>query len=152
MAMFPIMISLIHPGQALQNNGGNPMQTRIGSWVVLCGRVLITAVNPHLMDGRASIRISALWICAGSPKIIITTTKAGGVIKMYCRSVRTGTLDGDSVDVWVNSNADEVELKLNGKSLGKKTMERSGHLEWRVKYKPGKLEAMDGRTGKKIYA
>ena len=59
---------------------------------------------------------------------------------------------GDSIDVWVNSNADEVELKLNGKSLGKKRMERNGHLQWMVKYTPGKLEAFGKRNGKKLYA
>ncbi len=59
---------------------------------------------------------------------------------------------GDSIKVWVNSNADEVELKLNGKSLGKKMMEREGHLEWKVKYAPGKLEAFGKRNGKKLYA
>ncbi len=58
----------------------------------------------------------------------------------------------DSVDVWVNSNADEVELKLNGKSLGKKKMERNGHLQWMVKYQPGKLEATGWKSGKKLYA
>jgi len=59
---------------------------------------------------------------------------------------------GDSVSVWINSNADEVELKLNGKSLGKKIMEKEGHLVWRVKYMPGKLEAFGKRNGKKLYA
>jgi beta-galactosidase len=59
---------------------------------------------------------------------------------------------GDSIKVWVNSNADEVELKLNGKSLGKKIMEREGHLEWKVKYAPGKLEAFGKRSGRKLYA
>ncbi|MGG9961532.1 beta-galactosidase GalA [Ferruginibacter sp. SUN106] len=59
---------------------------------------------------------------------------------------------GDSIKVWVNSNAEEVELKLNGKSLGKKMMEREGHLEWKVKYTPGKLEAFGKRNGKKLYA
>ncbi len=59
---------------------------------------------------------------------------------------------GDSIKVWVNSNADEVELKLNGKSLGKKIMEREGHLEWKVKYAPGKLEAFGKRNGRKLYA
>jgi len=59
---------------------------------------------------------------------------------------------GDSIKVWINSNADEVELKLNGKSLGKKMMEREGHLEWKVKYTPGKLEAFGKRQGRKLYA
>lgn len=63
-----------------------------------------------------------------------------------------GWKTGDSIKVWVNSNAQEVELKLNGKSLGKKTMEPNGHLNWMVKYAPGKLEALGKRNGKKLYA
>ncbi len=46
------------------------------------------------------------------------------------------------IDVWVNTNADDVELFLNGKSLGKKDMPRNSHLKWTVKYEPGTLEAI----------
>ena len=56
------------------------------------------------------------------------------------------------IDVWVNSNADDVELFLNGKSLGKKDMPRNGHLQWKVKFEPGKLEAIAYKKGKKITA
>jgi len=56
----------------------------------------------------------------------------------------------DNVEVWVNSNADDVELFLNGKSLGKKVMPRNGHLNWTVQYEPGKLEAIGTKKGKKI--
>ena len=31
-------------------------------------------------------------------------------------------------------------------------MEREGHLEWKVKYAPGKLEAFGKRNGRKLYA
>jgi beta-galactosidase len=48
----------------------------------------------------------------------------------------------DSIDVWVNSNAEDVELFLNEKPLGKKIMPKNGHLQWKVKYVPGKLEAI----------
>jgi beta-galactosidase len=58
--------------------------------------------------------------------------------------------EGQKVNVWVNSNADEVELFLNGKSLGKKTMPRNSHLEWDVVYRPGTLKAVGTRNGKKI--
>lgn len=54
------------------------------------------------------------------------------------------------IDVWVNSNADDVELFLNGKSLGKKIMPRNSHLQWKVKYQPGKLEAVAYKKGKKL--
>ena len=59
---------------------------------------------------------------------------------------------GDPVEVWVNTNADNVELFLNGKSLGKKDMPRNGHLNWTVNYAPGKLEAIAYKKGKKLTA
>jgi beta-galactosidase len=58
--------------------------------------------------------------------------------------------EGQPIDVWVNSNADNVELFLNGKSLGKKTMPRNSHLEWTVNYEPGNLEAIAYKKGKKL--
>lgn len=57
---------------------------------------------------------------------------------------------GKPVDVWVNTNADDVELFLNGKSLGKKTMPRNSHLKWEVLYEPGTLEAIAYKKGKKL--
>ncbi|MFT4203029.1 MAG: beta-galactosidase GalA [Chitinophagaceae bacterium] len=60
--------------------------------------------------------------------------------------------EGKNKLVWVNSNADNVELFLNGKSLGKKTMPRNGHLTWNVAYQPGTLEAIGYKNGKKITA
>lgn len=54
------------------------------------------------------------------------------------------------IDVWVNSNADDVELFLNGKSLGKKDMPRNGHLQWKVEFEPGKLEAVANKKGRKL--
>ncbi|MEO6674761.1 MAG: beta-galactosidase GalA [Ginsengibacter sp.] len=60
--------------------------------------------------------------------------------------------EGQPVEVWVNSNADNVELFLNGKSLGKKDMPRNSHLKWNVPYEPGKLEAVGYRRGKKLTA
>lgn len=53
--------------------------------------------------------------------------------------------------VTVYSNAEEVELVLNGKSLGKKPMEKNGHLEWIVNYQPGSLIAKGFVKGK-LYA
>ncbi len=56
------------------------------------------------------------------------------------------------IDVWVNSNADDVELFLNGKSLGKKEMPRNSHLQWNVAFEPGKLEAVAYKKGRKLTA
>jgi beta-galactosidase len=58
--------------------------------------------------------------------------------------------EGQPIDVWVNTNADNVELFLNGKSLGKKDMPRNSHLQWAVNYEPGTLEAVAYKKGKKI--
>jgi beta-galactosidase len=58
--------------------------------------------------------------------------------------------EGSPIDVWVNSNAETVELFLNGRSLGKKTMPVNKHLQWQVPYEPGVLKAIAFRHGKKI--
>ncbi len=67
-------------------------------------------------------------------------------------NLRGTVLPGQLTPVWVNSNADNVELFLNGRSLGKKDMPRNGHLEWMVGYVPGKLEAVAWKKGKKLTA
>ncbi len=55
---------------------------------------------------------------------------------------------GDTVDVWAYTNADEVELFLNGASLGvKRKPEVVSHLMWRVAYAPGTLQATARRAG-----
>jgi beta-galactosidase len=56
--------------------------------------------------------------------------------------------EGDEIPVWVYSNLDEVELFLNGKSLGSQKVPRLGHLEWKVKYEPGAIEARGSKDGK----
>jgi beta-galactosidase len=58
--------------------------------------------------------------------------------------------EGEPIDVWCHSNAEKVELLLNGVSLGVKEMPRFGHLEWKVPYAPGKLEAKGYRGGKVV--
>jgi len=58
--------------------------------------------------------------------------------------------EGDTINVWCNSNCESVELFLNGKSLGARKMPLNSHLEWKVAYQPGTLEARGIRNGKKI--
>lgn len=58
--------------------------------------------------------------------------------------------EGQPIDVWVNSNADNVELFLNGRSLGRKDMPRNSHLQWTVNYQPGVLEAVAYKKGKRL--
>ena len=57
---------------------------------------------------------------------------------------------GETVKVWAYSNAESVELFLNGKSLGEKAMPKLGHLEWDVPYAPGTLEARATTGGKTV--
>lgn len=49
--------------------------------------------------------------------------------------------EGSPIEVWAYSNCAEVELLLNGRSLGRKAMPKYGHLEWQVPYAPGRLVA-----------
>jgi beta-galactosidase len=57
--------------------------------------------------------------------------------------------EGDMVDVWAYTNCEEVELFLNGESLGaKKKVGDDLHLMWRLSFAPGTLKAI-GRTGGK---
>ncbi|HEY0760149.1 MAG TPA: beta-galactosidase GalA [Acidisarcina sp.] len=58
--------------------------------------------------------------------------------------------EGESINVRVYSNAAEVELSLNGQSLGRKPMPPNSHLEWDVKYAPGKLVARGYTDGKEV--
>ncbi|HXL35479.1 MAG TPA: beta-galactosidase GalB [Gemmatimonadales bacterium] len=59
---------------------------------------------------------------------------------------------GQTIDVWAYTNADEVELFLNGASLGvKRKPEQVSHLLWRVAYTPGTVRAV-ARTGGRVVA
>lgn len=48
--------------------------------------------------------------------------------------------EGETISVWAYTNCQEVELFLNGKSVGRRTVEKHTHVEWQVKYVPGVLE------------
>jgi len=55
--------------------------------------------------------------------------------------------NGEPISVWVHSNLDSVEVFLNGKSQGSQKVQPLTHLEWKVKYEPGVLEARGTRNG-----
>jgi beta-galactosidase len=59
---------------------------------------------------------------------------------------------GKLVDVWAYyNNADEVELFLNGKSLGiRKKQNDELHVMWRVPFEPGTLIAVSRKNGKMV--
>jgi beta-galactosidase len=59
---------------------------------------------------------------------------------------------GQVVDVWAYySDADEVELFLNGKSLGakSKTVDQV-HVFWRIPFEPGTIKAVSRKAGKVV--
>ncbi|WP_348671675.1 glycoside hydrolase family 2 TIM barrel-domain containing protein [Duncaniella muris] len=58
--------------------------------------------------------------------------------------------EGEEIDLWAYSNMDEVELRVNGKSLGRKPMPRNGHLSWKAVYRPGRVEAIGYKDGRKV--
>ena len=58
--------------------------------------------------------------------------------------------EGHGVDVRCYSNLDSVELLLNGKSLGSKSIVRNSHLTWTVKYEPGAIEARGFKNGQVV--
>lgn len=59
---------------------------------------------------------------------------------------------GKTVDIWAYYNqADEVELFLNGESLGTRAKQGEElHVVWRVKYEPGTLKAVSKKDGKVV--
>ena len=58
--------------------------------------------------------------------------------------------EGEIISVWVHSNLDEVELFLNGKTQGSQKVQPFTHLEWKVKYEPGVIEARGSKNGQVV--
>jgi beta-galactosidase len=57
--------------------------------------------------------------------------------------------EGDTIDVWAYTSCDEVELFLNGQSLGvRNKKEDVFHLVWRVPWMAGELKAVGKSSGK----
>ncbi len=59
--------------------------------------------------------------------------------------------EGVKIPVWAYTNCDDVELFLNGTSLGRQAVGDKMHLSWLVPYAPGTLKAV-GRRGDEIVA
>ncbi|MGB6725714.1 MAG: beta-galactosidase GalA [Terracidiphilus sp.] len=58
--------------------------------------------------------------------------------------------EGEEIPVWVYSNADSVELFVNGQSQGSKKVPHLGHVEWKIRYEPGSIEARGTKDGKVV--
>lgn len=59
-------------------------------------------------------------------------------------------LEGQQLPVTVYTNCEELELFLNGESLGRKSIEKYGHGQWNVVYTPGTLEVKGYRNGVEV--
>jgi len=59
-------------------------------------------------------------------------------------------LEGQNILVTVYTNCDELELFLNGESMGRLQIERYGHGEWNVPYTPGELKVSGFKNGEKV--
>jgi beta-galactosidase len=55
--------------------------------------------------------------------------------------------EGDEIRVWVHPNLDEVELFVNEES---QKVPHLGHVEWKVRYEPGSIEARGSKDGKVV--
>jgi beta-galactosidase len=58
--------------------------------------------------------------------------------------------EGQEILVWCYANCESVELFVNGASVGSQTVKKNGHLEWKVKYAPGVIEAKGSSGGKVV--
>jgi beta-galactosidase len=58
--------------------------------------------------------------------------------------------EGQEISVRALSNCQEVELFLNGQSLGRQAMKKDSELKWKVKYVPGTLSAKGYNGGKLV--
>jgi beta-galactosidase len=56
--------------------------------------------------------------------------------------------EGEEIDVRCFTNCDEVELFLNHRSHGRKSVEKNSHVAWKVKFEPGTLQAIGYVKGK----
>ena len=62
-------------------------------------------------------------------------------------------LDGEQIDMWCSyTQADEVELYINGKSQGvrRKADSHQYHVMWRVTFEPGEVKVVARKDGKEV--
>jgi beta-galactosidase len=56
--------------------------------------------------------------------------------------------EGHEIDVWCFTNHEEVELFVNGTSLGRQAVKKNSHAQWKAIYAPGAIEVRGYRCGK----
>jgi beta-galactosidase len=58
--------------------------------------------------------------------------------------------EGQEILVWCHTNLERVELFLNGRSVGARNVVKNTHVEWKVKYEPGVIEARGYQGGEQV--
>ncbi|WP_448662954.1 beta-galactosidase GalA [Sphingomonas sp. CJ20] len=92
----------------------------------LCGfpKTAFDIHGAHWIDDRAVVAIAPHWTWPGR--------------------------EGQPIKVFVSSNAETVQLRLNGRDLGVQKVDRIMGNEWSVPYAPGRIEAVAMRGGKVV--
>ena len=143
-----------HPAGARRpKSGGSSTARASGRPAALPGPASTIAASPRPTAGPPSTRSSASWTCADFPRTPSIYYKAWWgkepSLHLFPHWNFEGR-EGDEIPVWVYSNLDEVELFVNGKSPGSQKVPHLGHVEWKVKYEPGAIEARGSKDGKVV--
>ena len=59
-------------------------------------------------------------------------------------------LEGENIRTVAYTNCDEAEVFLNGKSQGRKSIQKYIRAEWQIEYEPGELIAVGYNNGEKV--
>ncbi|MFI3285114.1 MAG: glycoside hydrolase family 2 TIM barrel-domain containing protein [Rikenellaceae bacterium] len=96
--------------------------------------------------------ITTSQVSASAPPTKETFSEAGEQIVISAEKLFSwNRKSGEKIFVVVYSNCEQVELKVNGKSLGRKDVDRDTYYaEFETTYKPGKVEAIGYVGGKKV--
>ena len=118
------------------------------------GPASTTSASRRPTAGRRRARTSAPSTPRASRRTSSTSIRASGAPpgrrwSTSCRWTGPAGRPAQSVTVCVYSNADSVELFLNGTSLGSKTTQprTTGHLQWSVTFATGTLQAKATKGG-----
>ena len=108
-------------------------------------------------------RGEAYWprICSQSGVIDLYLQKKDAYYQKVCQWIDTPNvylmphwnwcgMEGEEIRVAAYTNCEQLEIFLNGKSMGKKDIELYGHGEWQVPFAPGELKVVAYNNGKKV--
>ena len=113
----------------------------ISSWVSSYGQASTISASRPLTDGTARSSYFGIVDLAGFPKdsYYMYQSRWRPDLDVLHLFPHWNWKEGQEIDVWAYfNNADEVELYLNGESLGaKRPEEGSYHVSWRVPFVPG---------------